>query len=40
MKKMFSVLATVVLNVAMISNLSVSKWFFYEPEMPEKLRKK
>ncbi|MGB8452050.1 MAG: cyclic lactone autoinducer peptide [Anaerocolumna sp.] len=40
MKKMFSVLAVVVLNVAMISNLSVSKWFFYEPEIPEKLRNK
>ncbi len=40
MKKMCSVLAAVVMNVAIISNLSVSKWFFYEPEMPERLRKK
>ncbi|GEM_PF-3944492 len=40
MKRVFNILATVVLNVAMITNLSVSKWFFYEPEMPEKLRKK
>ncbi len=40
MKKMYNILAAVVINVAMISNLSVSKWFFYEPEMPERLRKK
>lgn len=40
MKWMFSVLAAIVMNVAMVSTLSVSRWFFYEPEMPEKLRKK
>ncbi len=40
MRKVFNILAVAVLNVAMVTNLSVSKWFFYEPEMPERLRKK
>ncbi len=40
MKGMFNILAAIVMNVAMVSTMSVSRWFFYEPEMPDELRKK
>lgn len=40
MKTFLKVMATTVLNVALATNLSVSKWLFYEPAMPERLMKK